>query len=184
MRCLIDPRAYGDYINWLIDILHVEVSGASYNFLMNYLAEVEFVPMVKNDGNRAEDGLEIRSEYMSDYDLVGNYALEEMPCSVLEMMVALAMRMADYSPETTGLININSPETRENFMILLSNLGLLDYSDDYFDKDVVEDIVLNMVERRYKVNGEGGLFPLQGPCPDQRNLEIWYQMQQYFLENL
>ena len=38
-------------------------------------------------------------------------------------------------------------------------------------------------ERSYAFDGYGGLFPLRKPHQDQRNIEIWYQMQAYLMEN-
>ncbi len=63
--------------------------------------------------------------------------------------------------------------------------------------DQVDMILDRMVERTYKRNGEGGLFPLRGPkccgdvlieegvypLRDQRGVEIWYQMCDWMLEN-
>ena len=39
------------------------------------------------------------------------------------------------------------------------------------------------INRQYEANGEGGLFPLKGVCEDQREVEIWYQMNAYLYEH-
>jgi len=40
-----------------------------------------------------------------------------------------------------------------------------------------------VILRRYSKTGKGGLFPLKHPKKDQTEVEIWYQMQQYVMEN-
>ena len=70
---------------------------------------------------------------------------------------------------------------------MLENLGLDGLSDDnwvYPDSDFrVKDIIIRMLDRTYTRNGFGGLFPLtDGRCEDQRKIEIWKQMNTYFIE--
>ena len=103
------------------------------------------------------------------------------PCSVLEMMIALAE-----SIDTYGSIDMLPIErTTKYFWLMIRNLeldGLVDSawnytSESYFNHKI--DVLLN---RKYEANGSGGLFPLQKPEADQRYVEIWFQMQSYFLE--
>ena len=73
--------------------------------------------------------------------------------------------------------------TAEWFWIMLSNLGLRDMSDNNFDKEKVHDILDRFIRRRYKPNGEGGLFIIDNCRYDLTTIEIWYQMM-WFLDDV
>jgi hypothetical protein len=40
------------------------------------------------------------------------------------------------------------------------------------------------VNREYDPDGRGGLFPLDGTHANQREVELWYQMQAYIIERM
>jgi hypothetical protein len=62
----------------------------------------------------------------------------------------------------------------------MTNLGLEEYRHvARSDRRVIEDILDIFVERKYDPNGYGGLFPLRCPKHDQREIEIWYQFNEY-----
>jgi hypothetical protein len=79
----------------------------------------------------------------------------------------------------------------------MRNCGLKLYSDQWFFKNLgddddfptgqagmlVEQKINRVLERTYKPNGEGGLFPLKNTCKNQKRVEIWYQMNSYIHEN-
>lgn len=97
-------------------------------------------------------------------------------CSVLEMLIGLSRRLAfEGGGEPAGW-----------FWLLMRNLtldGMDDERFDLMDPTIVDDIVQRLVWRQYNWDGKGGLFPLQFPNRDQREVEIWYQMQAWLLEN-
>ena len=166
------------YFEWLC--LEVGV-GEDYWTMMGFLFNREFTWSISNDDNRAADGLALRerfveeSAFMEEVDISG-------PCSVLEMMVALAERMdmdIMYDPEL-------GDRSAEWFWVMVTNLGLDRYDDGSLDSKTGEEIdhILDvLVGRTYFMNGTGGLFPLKNPVFNQRRVEIWYQMNAYIIEN-
>jgi hypothetical protein len=62
---------------------------------------------------------------------------------------------------------------------MINNLDM-----DWLDPDDILDCIDRFLSRKYDYNGVGGIFPLRkGASEDQRNVEIWYQMQSYLMEN-
>ena len=64
----------------------------SYRKLFEHLHNTEFVYFVSMDGNRAQDGIDLRYRFGCSigYKDISEYL--DGPCSVLEMMIALAIR--------------------------------------------------------------------------------------------
>lgn len=164
------------YFEWLCHIVDVK---DGYWSVMGYLYNHEFTWFIANDDNRINDGIALRDKFLEESGLEADiYG----PCSVLEMMVALAMRMETdilYDPE-------KGDQTSEWFWLMIRNLGLDRYSDENLDFETageIDNIIRVMVDRVYAMNGTGGLFPLKKPKQNQRRVEIWYQMQHYICEN-
>ena len=137
--------------------------------------------------NRALDGISIREEYDSDdfdYDVYPD-EFDDIPCSIMEMLIGVSRRM-DF--ELSG-VEYDSDKTATYFWELLENAGLTVYDDEYFENgdegEITEEIekILNRInDREFDASGKGGFFPLNSPTEDQRNVEIWYQMQAYIFE--
>lgn len=172
-----------DYYHWLCEFVDINNSKRSYFLLMQTLHNKPFFWTVPNDDNRADDGIMLRTRFVKDmgYD---DYAVKmlERPCSMLEMLIALAQRM------DTIMDNLdNVDRTNKWFWEILGNIGLDQFTDEkYFDMGgelKIVNILNDVLERKYKKNGQGGLFPLKKPTKDQRKIEIWYQMSAYILEN-
>ena len=70
---------------------------------------------------------------------------------------------------------------------MIHNLGLDIFDDENYTDNggnaAIFEIVASWLDRTYSYDGEGGLFPLRNPDYDQRDAEIWYQMQAYLEEN-
>jgi len=158
------------YFDWLLE--RIEGTNSPYKPALNQMHFTKFEPLVPYDENRCKDGLALRSEY----ERVTNTRLDrrEMsrPCSVLEMSIALAERFAFNIVE--GGNDVDIPNA---FWIMMSNLNLKK------NTDLNPPIIAGLVHRKYNPNGRGGFFPLKRPKEDQRNVELWYQMQAYVLEN-
>ena len=64
---------------------------------------------------------------------------------------------------------------------------MTNFTDDRLGLDWViddeEQIVDIWMSRQYGIDGKGSIFPIKGTAFDQRNLEMWYQMQEWFKEN-
>jgi hypothetical protein len=167
------------YLNWLYaKVAYSDAPSSpsvSYNKLLLTLHSIEFVWVVAMDENRAQDGLELRNEFLKQAHILvpSSDAWYTMPCSVLEMLIAFSRRAAfetEYSAE-------------EWFWMMLSNLGL----DDQHDSSaglvaLVTEVVDTLIWRTYDPDGHGGLFPLDEPEQDQRGVEIWHQFCEYLVD--
>lgn len=172
-----DNDIRNDYFDWLYEKMtegrvHEHVS---YLKLFEYLHKTEFIFSIPNDVNRAKDGTELRYTYAmeKDEDHVEDilYILDG-PCSVLEMMVALAIRA-----ETTIMDNtLYGDRTKQWFWSMMMNLGLSTMTDDVFDERFVQNRIDIFLNRQYSYDGRGGLFFIPNTDTDLRNVEIWFQL--------
>lgn len=132
--------------------------------------------MVPNDDNRVADGRDLRHEFLEEDGLgisPSDAHWMELGCSVLELLLVLARRLEF---ELGG-------DVEYWFWDLLGNLGLAMMHDDVpYRKDEVQDILNRFIFRQYNYNGGGGLFPLEEPDMDQREVELWYQLDRYVTE--
>lgn len=165
------------YLTWLYSqVASVKLKNPSRTFwsLLKILYNKEFVWIVANDDNRVEDGKDLRYEFI-DAERLEDVDLEwiNLGCSMLEMLISLSRRL---SFET-------DKRARGWFWHLMDNLGLEIYNDRVnIPRDEVEEILNRVIWRTYAPDGSGGLFPLQWPKKDQRDVEIWYQMCSYLIE--
>lgn len=164
-------------INRYFDWMYSLVCGGhpAYRKLLTHLHNREFYYILEMDGNRASDGIDLRYRFAYenhyDYSMVARY-LDDRECSVLEMMVALAIRCEE---DNMGDPDIGN-RTGQWFSVMLESLGLASMTDDIFDDEYVDNVVDRFLDRKYKRNGEGGLFAVKNGRRDMRNAEIWYQM--------
>lgn len=163
---------YGD---WLVDKVGFKRRG--YTSLMRCLHESPFLVYIDRDDDRVEDGKALRDDYCSD-NRVPIYLFDYEPCSVLEMLVGLAIRIDN---EWTGDPGEEHPEVI--FWEMLQNLGLDKYTNRRFNRDSVVEILGIWIKRDFEKDGKGSIFPLKRPRRDQRRVEIWKQMQEYLGEN-
>lgn len=168
------------YLKWLCERITRRQSDPTCRQLALDLHRRDFRAIVPHDENRYVDGLKLRECFGME---TNNPEAEEMldgPCSVLEMLVALAERM-DF------ILASADNDWAKWFWILVKNLGLKPYllsEPDAKKKRAFNDLVIKkLVERSYADDGKGGLFPLRRPKEDQREVEIWYQMMAWIREN-
>lgn len=165
-------RLQNDYFEWMCQL----IDGKKYERrLLMHLHRVDFTYTIPMDGNRAEDGMDLRyrfgREYGYDDVLVATY-LDDRPCTVLEMMVALAVRCEDHIMDNPDIGN----QTARWFWVMIDSLGLQNMTGNRYSKRYVDTTLNTFLNREYKRNGEGGLFTVKGGCRDLRSVEIWYQM--------
>lgn len=171
------------YFDWLCEIIAPKESAIyiqNYSMLLQTLNLYEYVPDDIRDENRRADGLSLRRWFadiacLSIADI--DYCLDE-PCSMLEMMVALANRCEETIMYDSGRGN----RTYVWFREMLSSLNLIEMTNDYFNREIVDYRMLIFRTRQYDVNGRGGLFTVMNNDIDMRTLDIWYQMQAYLRE--
>lgn len=190
----------GSYFDWLTSFIEdeeQEANGVTYDCLLKKLWSIPYRPSLGNDLDRAEDGIALRQMY----DDIVDRELDRYPrcvnmksfeyaediygdCRVLEMLVALSMRMCDIMQDT-GVDNSVS----RWFWEIMENVAFDILHDDvwfeYDGDDLVERHVNRIMDRdiRSGQNGRGGWFYVRG----WTRIEIWYQMHNYlkplFIEN-
>ena len=163
-----------DYFEWLWNF--TKCRGHSQNRkIITLLHNIEFRYSIPMDANREEDGIDLRYRFITEVRIPKNYqevyAYLDGPCSVLEMMIALAIRCEESIMDDPDI----GDRTSEWFWLMMKNLGLDYMSDRKFDRDIAEEKISIFLDRKYKRNGEGGLFVVNGRR-DLRKVEIWYQM--------
>jgi hypothetical protein len=164
------------YLTWLYSqVGDVKERNASRTYwqLFRQLHSIDFVYLVPNDDNRAEDGRALRYEWADEMHILPDRDWLASGCSFLEMLIGLSRRLAfegDGQPPTW-------------FWHLLENLGLQSCTDrTSYDHREVDARINTVIWRTYDRNGRGGLFPLRRARKDQRDVELWYQMSAYLLE--
>lgn len=165
-----------DYFNWMYDLVCGEryPKQISYRKLLMHLHDVEFTYSIPRDANRAHDGIDLRRRFEMimgfGYEGVSDYL--EGPCSVLEMMVALAIRCEENIMDDPSI----GDRTGQWFWGMITNLGLGPMIDDRYDDQFVEETLERFLNRDYEPNGKGGLFTVRDYRRDMRTVEIWYQL--------
>lgn len=166
-----------EYFNWL----YAKVAGfpgrsssTRYFSLLAVLHKREFEWMIRMDENRAEDGKQLRRDFMRDcridpYDVDPLWI--SLGCSFLEFLVAFCQR-ADF---------ITAPTADWWFWHILTNLGLADINDGSYRRLAhrIGPAMETVIWRRYDHLGRGGMFPLQHSDRDQREVEVWHQLFEY-----
>lgn len=171
------------YFNWLCMLTGINGVGIHKNYAklahaLHY--EQIFQPKLPMDANRGADGLQLRLDFIVEHGSWGS-AMNRGPCSMFEFLVAMARRMnfLMFDDKTHHY-------TEFYFWKMMENLGLNKVTDDkwdYMNGDFfVEDAVWRINTRQYQADGSGGLFPLKRPEKDQREVEIWYQMNNWLME--
>ncbi len=139
----------------------------NYSLLLEALYNKPFTYILAMDSNRAEDGVSLRPYY------------DPSPCSVLEMMIALSIRMErimedpDYGDCTSTWL-----------FLMIKNLGLSKMRNDKFNPDIVDNVLNRFLNRQYEFNGIGGLFSIppeivEDEGADFRTMDIWMQANWY-----
>lgn len=168
---------FHDYFTWLCDYVCKGryASRISYDKLLTYLHNKRFRYTVLRDENRAADGMDLRYRFADERRIADIRQYLYGPCSVLEMMIALALRCEEWIMDDPHMGN----RTRQWFWRMITNLGLGSMSDDCFDERRVDDIIERFLDREYESDGRGGLFTIRDCEYDLRFVEIWHQLLWY-----
>lgn len=168
------------YYDWLVRIVSAgRFHRDNYTKLLFALYSTEFYWTVKRDINRAKDGLDLREQYEIE---TGLYCDEAGSCTVLEMLIALAIRC-----ENEIMYAYNSDledQTSRWFWMMVDNIGLGIY-DDFcdFDSYEIDDILTRFMDRKYGSRFEFCPFPVENFVPGFEKMELVYQMNYYMKEN-
>lgn len=179
-RIQASPRTVRqDYFDWLVG----RTNGGGHLMMLKDLFDREFISIFPHDENRILDGLDLRAQYFEEEPYCEE-TLNGYPCSCFEMIFALAQRMAFET--ALPYESISELSDVDWFWRMLENLGVAQYDDErYVELDGaynVSEALDVMIYRSYGPDGQGGLFPLRRPTVDARNMELWYQMQNYVKE--
>lgn len=168
------------YLDWLKSfVLQEEYNSSKYDMFFEVLYDIEFTFCLPMDSNREKDGLDLRIKFINNcnYKQENLKFIDNRPCSVLEMLIALSIRCENtfaYNPEYED-------RTFIWFWEMISNMGLTGHiTNDDFDSTFIENKINRCLERRFESNGRGGLFILPERKEDIRDIDFWKQAGWYF----
>lgn len=172
-----EDRINDEYFEWLCELVDAKrfSKQTSYRKLLVHLHNIEFTWFIPHDDNRADDGIKLRRRFaiVRDDMALTDYILG--PCSVLEMMVALAVRCEEWIMDDA----LMGDRTGQWFWGMINNLGLSSMRDSKFDREYVDDVIGRLLNREYESDGRGGLFTVRHCAYDMRTVEIWTQLSWY-----
>lgn len=89
------------YFDWLRETVcgRWEPRNLSFHKLLAFLFQQDFIPSCEMDASRAEDGRDLRYRFAQEKSIpyaALNSATSGMPCSILEMMVGLSIRIEEH----------------------------------------------------------------------------------------
>lgn len=164
-------RIINDYFEWLYSMV-CDKPNMHYRRLLMHLHNVEFTYFVGNDDNRAEDGMDLRDLFAYDRNYRDVELALDDPCSVLEMLVALAHRCEEHIMEDLDI----GDRTGQWFWLMIENMGLLDMDDDNYDEEVVDDAIRVLLNREFEPDGARGIFSIPNCKYDLREVEFWFHL--------
>lgn len=169
---MTEDKVINEYFQWLYE---TGAKRKNVRKLFQYLHERDFYYSIATDGNRAEDGVELRYHFGDEKGYPSAMiasCLDNRSCSVLEMMIALALRCEEHIMDDPTIGN----RTTDWVQTMLSSLGIVRMTDKNFNKFTVEECVSVWLERQHEKDGRGGLFLVKNCSTDLRGVDIWYQM--------
>lgn len=144
----------------------------SFRRLLVHLHQTIFRWSIPKDKNRAEDGRSLRRRFAIAQGIEGQEIFIVGPCSVLEMMIALAFKCEEDFMDDPAFGN----RTKQWFWNMIVSLGLGGMTDKNFEQEYVNETVQRFLDRDYESNGKGGLFTIRRCDRDLRDAEIWHQL--------
>lgn len=176
-------NARDEYFEWIYNLICSNKT-KSYHYLLNQLFDTPFQYSHPMDANREADGIGLRYDWgrSNGYaDAITADTIDITPCSVLEMIVALAIRC-----ETTIMADADKGDRTAKWVwVMLRNLGLESFDDNNYHDEAISFVMERFMLREYNPDGSnGGLFILQNPRADLRETEIWYQAMWYLSERI
>lgn len=169
-----ENQVKNDYFEWLYNYVCKNRVNAnvSYRKLFMLLHDIDFDFYIPNDINRARDGVDLRYRFAMTNDDERIMDILDGPCTVLEMMVALAIRCEETIMDDPKY----GDRTGQWFWGMITNLGIGYMTDEEFVKELAVKKIYDFLERQYSPNGKGGLFYIKDCDEDLTNVEIWTQM--------
>lgn len=167
-----------EYHDWMLDKMQANLpEHRNHSLLLSQLDNTSFVVVNPYDENRELDAHFLRQQFLREENIDERCIWGER-ASVLEVLVAMSIRI---ETEITG--EVDNDHLERWFWVILENLGLNMYDDDRYDRAKINGILDIWMSRKYKKDGKNGAFPLRKTSLDQREIDLWYQMQLYLTEN-
>lgn len=160
-----------EYYSWMIGKIKNSLSNR-YNNLLCKLDAIQFTCTRPLDDNRAMDGIDLRYRFGYEQDIPSRiiaYELDYRPCSVLEMMVALALRCEEFVMAD----NEKGDRTNVWFWEMIQSMGLIEYTDKHYSDGGVAKKVTHCLDREFDRNGHGWFFVIDHPYEDLVDVDIW-----------
>ena len=167
------------YFDWMRNWLDPE---CDYCILLRCLYEREFTWVVDRDVNRAEDGCMLRKRFEEESGIECDVEWIDWPCSVLEMLLALSIRIDDQIMYDISI----GERVSEWFWDMVRSMGLSNLYDEAWRKrpqhctNLAHECITRMLDREYSEDGKGGLVPCMGDISEWKEAEIWVQANRYF----
>ncbi|HSQ89899.1 hypothetical protein [Romboutsia sp.] len=159
-----------EYFKWLCDyVKHGKYRNR--NKLLEKLHNINYTYFVDFDRNRLNDGLNMRRYFSEDtgYDDILYW---NSKCSVLEMLVGLAVQMQNMTED-----NSDRFKACNWFWEMVNNLELSSMTNNKYDETYVEHVIDIFMNRKYKRNGmKYNVFIINNTYDDLTKVELWYQM--------
>lgn len=173
------------YFNWLYDLVYPWDKDLNDDYrntkLLKFLFNTPFYSPIEMDNNRISDGLSLRTEFgdifgYDDREII--VYLDDRQCSVLELMIGLAIRCEKQIMYDVAY----GDRTSQWFKKMISSLGLNGMNNRQFDEMYVSEVMDKFINHDYEPDGRGSLFALSNPSRDMRDVEIWSQLCEYLNE--
>lgn len=165
--------------NKLFDWICNRIDNEEHTNLLQTLYNEPFVAVMEEDENRIRDGIYLRYIFSEECRIpkrIIDIELRNDSCSVLEMILGLAIRIEDTIMSDSDY----GDRTSMWFWLMIKSMGLHEETDFDYNYEYVDMTINKFINREYKYNGYGSLFTLQDTLQDMRDLEIWYQMCLFF----
>lgn len=157
-----------NYIKWLTSVLLFP--GANDELIRIMLGQ-SWSSYISGDRGCEDDALAFRNKWEID----SKESIGQKPASFLEVVIGLSLVLE--------LLENNSMSWINWFWILMNNLGLGGYGGvplSANEETEIKKVMIRVIRRRYKADGNGGLFPVPETENKQQDVELLYQLQEWF----
>lgn len=173
------------YKDWLYFLaFEDEIERERYSLLLDNLSHTIYCSLNPRDTNRIYDAIDFRYRFGAELNIpreIIDRELKDHDVSVLEVMISLSF----YCYENVSQYSLSCQmDTSSWFKDMLKSLGLFNMNDQNFNYDIFEERMKKFLKGDIYPNGRGGLFTVNNPTVDMRNLELWYQMNHYINEKI
>lgn len=168
------------YFEWMAQVaISDSRTRDDYLMLLEHLDNMDFTYSIPMDENRFNDGQDLRYRFGYEYNIpeedIDAMSCEKGSCSILEMMVALSLKIEENFMSDPAYGNRIS----NWFFEMLHSLKLDGMTNDRYDKYWIDHRIYVLLNHIYDPNGSGGLFTIPDTKQDLRYVDIWNQMSWY-----